>query len=142
MELLLTRTTRTEESTIGTLSINGVQFCYTLEDKDRELEKSDPLWAIQSEKVWGKTAIPSGRYEVVMNMSARFKQYMPLLLNVPGFEGVRIHAGNKAADTEGCILLGTTKAKDFIGQSKIAYGKFLAKILEVEQTEKIFITIS
>jgi len=142
MELLLTRTTRTEESTIGLLAINGAAFCFTLEDKDRSLKQSDTLSQIQRSKVYGKTAIPSGRYEVAMTFSNRFKQYMPLLLNVPGFEGVRIHPGNKAADTEGCILLGETKAENFIGSSKAAYSKFLAKLKAVEKTEKVFITIA
>ena len=141
MELLLTRDTRTEESTIGLMSIDGAFQCYTLEDTDRHITQGTDLDVIKARKVYGKTAIPSGRYEVVMNMSARFKLYMPLLLSVPGFDGVRIHPGNKAEDTEGCILLGQTKATNFIGQSKIAYGKFLAKLKAVEQKEKVFITI-
>jgi len=142
MELLLARTTRTEESTIGLLSINGAFQCYTLEDVDRHITQGTHIDTIKERKVYGKTAIPSGRYEVAMTFSNRFKQYMPLLLNVPGFEGVRIHPGNKAADTEGCILLGETKAENFIGASKAAYSKFLTKLKAVEKTEKVFITIA
>ena len=142
MELLLARTTRTEESTIGVLSINGVQQCYTLEDVDRHLSQIDTLSQIQRVKVHGKTAIPTGRYEVALTFSNRFQQMMPLLLNVPGFEGIRIHTGNKAADTEGCILLGETKGVNFIGQSKVAYTKFLAKLKAAMKTEKVFITVT
>jgi hypothetical protein len=80
-------------------------------------------------KVLGKTAIPIGEYKLIVDASARFKQDMPHILDVPNFTGVRIHSGNTSADTDGCILLGSTWAgKDFIGNSKIAYNKFFEKL--------------
>jgi hypothetical protein len=80
-------------------------------------------------KVPGKTAIPSGMYKVVITPSARFKRPMPLLLNVPNFEGIRIHWGNTDADTEGCILVGRTqKPPDFIGESRLAFDALFPKI--------------
>ncbi|WP_455763299.1 DUF5675 family protein [Prevotella disiens] len=98
---------------IGNLYLNGVFFSNTLEDKDRGLKQSMPLDEIEQCKVYGQTAIPSGRYEVRITYSNRFKRPLPLLLNVPGFEGIRIHAGNTPKDTLGCILVGKN---DRIGQ--------------------------
>jgi hypothetical protein len=131
MELLLKRVAFTGKSTIGELSIDGEFFCHTLEDVVR-----------QGPKVYGKTAIPAGTYEVIIDFSKHFKKKMPHILNVPGFEGIRIHTGNKAEDTEGCILLGLTKGPDFIGRSRDAYAKFF-NLLEAGLEEgKVFITIT
>jgi hypothetical protein len=130
MELKLIRETKTNDSTIGKLYINELYHCYTLEDTEREV------------KVQNVTAIPKGRYEVIVNFSNRFQQQMPLLLNVPNFVGVRIHWGNYSKDTEGCILLGTTKGVNMIGNSRTAYAKFMSIINKVSKKEKIFITIS
>jgi hypothetical protein len=129
MELKLIRETKTNDSTIGKLYINEIYHCYALEDKEREV------------KIQNVTAIPKGRYEVIVNFSNRFQQQMPLLLNVPNFVGVRIHWGNYSKDTEGCILLGTTKAVNMIGNSRTAYAKFMSIINKVSKKEKIFITI-
>ncbi len=130
MELKLIRETKTNDSTIGKLYIDEIYHCYTLEDKEREV------------KVQNVTAIPKGKYEVIINFSNRFQQQMPLLLNVPNFEGVRIHWGNYSKDTEGCILLGTSKAVNMIGNSRTAYAKFMSVIKKVTKKEKIFITIA
>ena len=130
MELKLIRETRTDDSTIGKMYINEIYHCYTLEDKERAV------------KVQNVTAIPKGKYEVIVNFSNRFQQQMPLLLNVPNFEGVRIHWGNYSKDTEGCILLGTSKSVNMIGNSRVAYAKFMSIINKVAKTEKIFITIA
>lgn len=134
MKITLRRETFTENSTIGSLLIDGVFFCYTLEDKDRKLESG-------GKKIQNKTAIPRGTYEVIVNFSNRFKTQMPLLLNVPNYAGVRIHTGNTADHTEGCILLGETKAKDFIGMSRSAYSKFMARLRAVVKNQKVFIEI-
>ena len=98
----IVRDTFTQNSTIGKMLIDGAFFCYTLED------------TIRDTKIAGETAIPYGTYKVIVNMSNRFKRLMPLLLNVPNFEGVRIHNGNTKEHTHGCILVGATKSKDFI----------------------------
>jgi len=80
---------------------------------------------VRDVKIKGETAIPYGTYEVITNYSMRFKKVMPLLLNVPGFDGIRIHSGNTKADTEGCILLGYDKLPDRIGNSRAAFEDFM-----------------
>jgi len=129
MELILNRVNKNKYCTIGELYINGKFQCYTLEDVERK------------SKIKGKTAIPTGRYEVILNMSNRFKRVMPLLLNVPNFEGVRIHTGNSAKDTEGCILVGRSAYIDnnVIGESRIAWNKLMDILTNAK--EKIFLTI-
>ena len=127
MEIKIKRLHRTENSTIGELSIDGVFECFTLEDKEREV------------KIKSETAIAKGTYKVIINQSNRFKRLLPLLLNVPNFEGVRIHSGNSNHDTEGCILVGLTRSQDFIGQSRKAFDKLFKKM---QKAENITITIS
>ena len=132
MHLNLTRHTFTEESTIGTLRHLGPTDtfeCATLEDCVRPL------------KIAGITAIPKGTYEVIINWSARFKRLMPLLLNVPGFDGVRIHTGNDAHNTEGCILVGMTVGVNRVGQSRVAYDALFPKLQAAAAIEKILLTI-
>jgi len=115
--------------TVGKMYVDGVYECYTLEDVVRN-----------GTKVLGKTAIPIGTYKLIIDASTRFKQDMPHILDVPNFTGVRIHAGNTSADTDGCILVGSTWAgKDFIGNSKIAYKKLFDKL---KQNKIVSITIS
>ena len=116
MQITVKRLHKTDTSTIGELLIDGLFECYTLEDIERPV------------KIKAETAIPKGTYKVIINQSNRFKRLMPLLLNVPNFEGVRIHAGNTNHDTEGCILVGRTRSKDFIGQSRKAYEKLFKKM--------------
>jgi hypothetical protein len=141
MELVLNRHTRTELSTIGDLFADGVKICFILEDKDRGLTSDMRPDEIRKIKVYGKTAIPTGRYEVVLTYSNRFKQLMPLLLNVPGFEGVRIHSGNTAAHTEGCPLTGLKMGKDMVMESRKAYSQVFILIKQAMRKEKVFITI-
>ena len=105
--------------TIGKLYVDDVYFCFTLEDKVRE----------PGVKVDGQTAIPYGTYPVIIDYSTHFNMDLPHVLNVPGFEGIRIHTGNTDADTEGCILVGTTWAgKDFVGNSKFAFEPLFEKL--------------
>jgi hypothetical protein len=129
MQMLVTRQVFTDESTIGELTIDGVHQCFTLEDKVRQ------------EKIFGQTAIPAGTYEVVVNESAHFHKLLPELVDVPNFEGVRIHSGNKAADTEGCILVGTTKGTNVINNSHVAFDALFPKIQAAVAQEKVFIEI-
>jgi len=140
MKLTLKRKTFTETSTIGELSIDGKFECFILEDKDRGLSQSLPTEAKQL-KVDAKTAIPKGTYEIAITFSNRFKQYLPLIMNVPAFDGIRIHSGNVAADTEGCLLPGLTMSIDMVQQSKKAFSALFAKLKAVEKKEKITIEI-
>ncbi len=131
MKVVVKRTDFTAVSTIGELYVDGSFFCYTLEDIVRD-----------GPKVMHETAIPEGTYKVIINMSNRFKRLMPLLLDVPGFEGIRIHAGNKAGDTSGCLLVGMTKGSNFIGQSVTAYDALFSKMKAAQQAgERIELTI-
>lgn len=120
--MVLRRQWCTPNSTIGELYIkdgdNELRQCFIMEDVLRP----------PGIKIKGKTAIPAGVYEVTINPSARFKKMLPLLLNVPMFEGIRIHPGNTAADTEGCLLPGRTREVDFVGQSNVAFQALFLKL--------------
>ena len=144
MEIILTRTEKNAASTIGKLAIVGHSFtCLALEDVDRGLTKAMTLDQIQAAKVQNKTAIPTGRYQVIIDFSTRFQKAMPLLLNVPGFAGIRIHSGNTDADTDGCILLGTARVNtDFIANSREAFAAFYPLLQQaINNHETVFITI-
>jgi len=106
MELILNRIAKKDTYTIGKLYINGTYLCDTLEDKDRGLTKDMSVSEIQKKKVYGETAIPTGKYQVIMSYSNKFKKVLPLVLNVPGYSGIRFHSGNTANDSLGCILVG------------------------------------
>ena len=140
MEIKLIRESFCDTFTEGKLLINDVFECYTVEDTDRKME--DDLTV----KVNGKTAIPKGTYEIVLSMSNRFQKILPEVLNVPGFAGIMIHSGNSSADTEGCIILGSTNDRnddDWVGGSKIALTQFMAKLKTAkENNEKVYIEIS
>jgi len=141
MELELTRSVKTNKSTIGELKINGVFECFILEDKDRGLRKDMPISELLVMKIKTKTAIPAGRYEIVVSFSDKFQKMLPLLLDVPAFAGIRIHPGNTDANTEGCLLPGKTKSPDMIGSSRVAFTALFDKIKAALQREKIFITV-
>jgi len=141
MELELIRKNRTNISTIGELTIDGVFECFILEDKDRGLRKDMPVSELITKKVKAKTAIPEGRYEVVINFSNRFKKLLPLLLDVPAYAGIRIHPGNTAADTEGCLLPGINKGIDKVTSSRVAFNALFGKMKAASAHEKIFIII-
>ena len=140
MELKLNRKTYTKNSTIGELIINGVFFCHTLEDVIRDANRNGNFDGVES-KVHSKTGILAGKYEVIINMSTRFKKIMPLLLDTPFFKGIRIHNGNTPEHTEGCILVGSTKSVDFVGGSVDAYTRLMIRLNNAVKTEKIFITV-
>lgn len=150
MELRLDRIFRTSKATIGELYVNGVHLCDTLEDVVRPLPKTCPntpngLNCGCKEKVYGKTAIPAGTYEVKLTYSNRFKQVMPEILAVPHFLGVRLHKGNSSIDTDGCILVGTWDGmkEDWISNSTVAYNKLMPLLRKaVDNKEKITITIN
>lgn len=138
MDLKLSRKWLTKDSTIGELSVDGKFECFILEDH----------FPTPYVKVFGVTCIPIGRYEVIVNNSPRFSKMaghpvdLPLLLNIPGFEGVRIHPGNVAADTEGCLLPGRIKLKDKVLESRLAFDALFAKLqAAIAKGEKIHIEV-
>ena len=116
MTVDLYREATQQDATVGRLSVNGVFECYTLED------------AVRDHTLAHETAIPAGRYEVIIDRSARFERMLPRLLKVPGFSGIRIHAGNDADDTEGCLCVGKDRGPDAIHRSKIALAELEAKV--------------
>lgn len=116
MKLHLKRTFLGSKYTIGRLTIDDVYFCDTLEDVEREI------------KIPKETCIPRGTYKVVMDFSMRFQELMPHVLNVPNFEGIRIHAGNTAEDTEGCILLGTNSKPGMVTNSRVIFNSFYTRL--------------
>lgn len=126
IKLYLKRTYKGDKYTIGDLYVNGKWFCNTLEDVVRET------------KIPNETAIPSGTYKVIVNMSPRFKRLLPRLLNVPGFDGILIHRGNTPSDTSGCILVGENKVKGKVINST-PYEKKLVEILKDENDISITI---
>ena len=142
MEILVKREYKKKDYTIGKMYINGEYFCDTLEDTDRGLKQDMSLSELKELKEYGRTAIPTGRYPIAYTYSPRFKKHLPLLLNVPAFEGVRIHSGNTHKDTEGCILLGENKAVGKVLNSRKTMDKFM-RILKpaIEACEDIWITI-
>jgi len=136
MDLLLNRIWFSDKSTTGTLKIDGEMECYTLEDVDRGLEKG-------GNKIAGETAIPRGKYRTIIDFSRRFQRPLPRLLNVPHFEGVRIHAGNRSNDTEGCILVGRVHLVDYVGESKITLESLMLKILNaIDKKEEVWFTVA
>ena len=128
MELKLKRIAYRDKYTIGRLFINNEYFCDTLEDVPREV------------KVMHETCIPSGKYKVIINLSARFKKLMPLLISVPGFEGIRIHTGNTSQDTSGCILVGENKIVGRLINSRATFDKLFAILNNTKESITIEIT--
>ena len=134
MEILVKRRSSAHGCTISEWFVNGTAECFGCEDVVR----------LDGSKVYGKTAIPAGTYQVINSFSPRFGKYLPLLLNVPGYEGVRIHPGNTAIDTLGCLLPGRKVNADSTGveQSVLAFTALFAKIKAAEKKERITITIA
>jgi hypothetical protein len=136
MELKVVRSVHNPKSTLGKMYLNNEFYAFTCEDTVRNL-KGDP-----GKKIKNETAIDAGRYEVVLSFSQRFQKYLPLLLKVPCFDGIRIHGGNTAADSEGCILIGAEgdmKASIRNCASKVA--SLVASLKAVEKKEKTWIEI-
>ena len=131
MELKLIRKTFTPESTIGELYVDGKFECFILEDTVRE----------HGVKVPGETAIPYGKYTVIITFSPKFNRYLPLLLNVPNFSGIRIHSGNTSKDTLGCLITGSAESQDMVVRSRDAFNKLYPKLSYASQ-EGILISLT
>lgn len=134
MEILIKRRKPENGCTLSEWFVNGKKECFGIEDIVRP----------SGEKKFGETAIPAGTYQVANTYSPRFGKYLPLLLNVPGFAGVRIHPGNYAKDTEGCLLPGTAIAPGnaMVTNSRVAFEALFAKIKVAEKKERITLTIT
>lgn len=142
MELRLKRIAKKETYTIGKLFIDGVYYCDTLEDTDRGLKQGDGVAACKAKKVYGKTAIPTGTYTVAITWSPKFSRKMPKVLGVPAFDGILIHCGNTAKDTEGCILAGKNTKVGQVLQSKKTFNPLYTLLNGAYQTgERITLTI-
>lgn len=137
----LRRTAKKSTYTIGKLYVNEEYFCDTIEDTDRGLSSDMDVSEITKLKIHGQTAIPTGTYNVVMTYSPRFKKIMPLLENVPGFSGIRIHSGNDSSDTEGCILPGQNKVVGKVINSRVYTNKLYKVISDGLKSGPVSITI-
>lgn len=136
MEITLTRDNAGRNCQFGILTAGGFSW-ETLEDTVREIE-GEP---VESWKINGETAIPRGRYKVVWNWSNHFQRFLPQLLDVPGFDGIRIHSGNFSKDTEGCILLGNTRGDDCVLDSRAACAAFNRHLVEWLNEDDVWITV-
>ena len=140
MEIVVKRIALKPTYTIGKLYIDGEYFCDTLEDTVRDLNKNGKF-DNGEKKVYGGTAIPYGKYEIEWTYSPRFKKHTPQLMNVPSFEGIRIHSGNSSTDTEGCLLLGENKQVGKVLNSKATINKFYPIIKQACSKGKVTIEI-
>ncbi len=131
MILTLDRDQFDSDCTLGQLSVDEQYECWTLEDP----------WREPGVKVDGDTCIPAGRYEVAWTFSDRFKMFMPLLLDVSMFTGIRIHPGNRAVDTRGCLLVGASRSEHAIARSRDAYNALAPKIKTACAAGKVFIDV-
>lgn len=138
MTLTLDRKYKLSTYTIGKLYIDGEYFCDTLEDKDRGLTDDMTVSEISKIKIKKETAIPTGTYKVTITYSNRFKKNMPLINDVKGFEGIRIHNGNNSQDTEGCVLVGFNRVKGNVINSRDTYNKLFSVL---SKSNNITITI-
>lgn len=152
MNITIKRIFKGDKYTIGKLYVNGIYECDTLEDTDRGLTEDSPLSEIQSKKVYGETAIPTGTYKIDMNtVSPKFKDRLwakfcggklPRLIDVPGYSEVLIHIGNKPADTLGCILVGDNKIKGQVINSTSTFQELYSLMLKAKVAgEEITVTI-
>ena len=134
IQIELKRIAKRKDYTIGQLYVDGTYLCDTLEPTWRNLAQG-------ARKLKGRTAIPEGRYPVVVTHSPRFDAWLPLLVGVPGFTGIRIHAGNTAADTEGCILVGQNLKRGQVLNSRICLHRLMQLLDARKAGEPAFVTI-
>lgn len=133
MKLTLRRIAFRDTYTIGKLYIDGTYFCDVIEDKDRGLYDSMTVEEILKRKKYGETAIPYGTYQVQITYSPKYKKMMPLLLNVKGYSGIRIHSGNTAKDTLGCLIVGRNTKVGMVTESRATYNKLFAIIKDAKE---------
>lgn len=153
MELKIERKIKKDTYVIGNMYVNGEWFCNTLEDQDRGLRQDMSIEQIKQIKVYGETAIPTGRYIIRMDIVSpkyngvkwyrdNFQGRMPRFESVKGYTGVLIHPGNSVLDTNGCVLLGLNKQKGKVLDSRATFSKFWKKLEEARKRgETIYLTI-
>lgn len=142
MEIKLIRKYYQAKYTIGRLYVNNRFFSDCLEPPSLHLTERSALGTILIAKYKGYRAIPTGRYRILITRSRRFGRWLPLLLNVKGFEGIRIHAGNKPEDTRGCILLGFNRRKGYVLDSTRSVLTIVKMITEaIAKGEKVFVEV-
>lgn len=139
MRLTLIRIANRPTYCIGKLYIDGKWFCDVIEDTDRGLDDSMTVEEILKKKVKGETAIPTGIYPVYLTYSPKYKKQMPLIDNVKGYSGIRIHSGNTSKDTEGCLIVGKNKEVGKVLESRKTYDALYRRM--VQTNSKIIIDI-
>jgi len=142
MKFILYRRYLGPDYTIGILSVDNQYLCDTIEDKVRDLNHDGDLLDDDEKKVYGETAIPFGLYQVELSMSPKFKRLLPLVLDVKHFTGIRIHRGNTAKDSHGCILPGENKVKGMVINSAKYERKIVSMISKaIKRGEEISIQV-
>lgn len=132
MRLTLVRIANRPTYCIGKLYIDGKWFCDTIEDTDRGLCDEMSEKEILERKVKGETAIPTGIYQVLITYSPKYKKQMPLINNVKGYSGIRIHSGNTSKDTEGCLIVGKNKEVGKVLESRITYNALFKRLQQAK----------
>lgn len=133
MRLTLIRIANRPTYCIGKLYIDGEYLCDTIEDTDRGLDDSMDLEEIKKKKVKGETAIPTGIYPVYLTYSPKYKKQMPLIDNVKGYSGIRIHSGNTSKDTEGCLIVGKNTKVGMVTDSRNTYNALMKELLSANK---------
>lgn len=148
MEIRIDRNWKKSGYTISRLYVNGARlgdgkhYCSVLEDQDRGLKDTMSLDEIAKIKVKGQTAIPTGRYKVTVTYSPTFKKDLPLLNDVPGYSGIRIHSGNSAKDTSGCLLPGYNDKVGWVSDSRYWFNILFERIKKaLASGEEVYITV-
>lgn len=141
MQITIVRKEFTDTYTIGELYLNGVFFCYTMEDKDRGITEDDSITDIKKVKIVKRTAIPYGDYRIMLSYSVKLKRFLPLILDVPGFRGIRIHKGSTEEWSSGCVLVGMEKLSGKLNKIVDAEKKLLKALKAINEVEPIYIKI-
>lgn len=140
MRITLVRIANRPTYCIGKLYVDGKYFCDTIEDTDRGLSDEMDEKDILKQKIKGQTAIPTGIYHIYLTYSPKYKKIMPLIANVKGYQGIRIHSGNTSKDTEGCLILGKNTKVGMVTESRKMFNAFFRLLMQAEQS-KIIIDI-
>lgn len=141
MQITVIRKEFTDTYTRGELYINDVFFCYTMEDKDRGVTEDHSVSEIKKVKIVKRTAIPYGDYRIMLSFSKKLKRFLPLILDVPSFKGIRIHKGSTEDWSSGCILVGMKKTGNKLKEINEAEQALMKALKAVNETEPIYIKI-